>query len=238
MFRVQDTILSEDIATAKFACDVTRCKGACCVVGDAGAPVGKEEIPALKKAFRLLRDELNPAAVELVEKEGLVSGDKTKGYELTCVDDKECVFVTFNEQGVAECAIQKAYFEGRIGWEKPISCHLFPVRLKRVIDFDYANYEYIPDLCSTGCEHGEEEGIWLSDFLEEALVRRYGREWYERFLEACTRIREREAEANANIKGNENKEEFERVNGRESVGEDVHMDSNEFVIENVKAAKA
>jgi len=194
MFKVRNTILSEDIATAQFACDVTRCKGACCVVGDAGAPVSREEIPVLRKAYRLLKDELRGRARETVEAEGLMKGNNVTGYELNCTDEKECVFVQYNEEGVAQCAIQKAYYEGRISWEKPLSCHLYPIRLKKINDFEYANFEYIPSLCSAGCQNGEQEGVYLSEFLEEPLVRRYGPEWYGEFLRACEEVRQKDAE--------------------------------------------
>lgn len=189
MFKVRNTILSNDIATAKFACDITRCKGACCVVGDAGAPVGAEEIPALRKAYRLLKDDLREEARKTVESEGLINGSNQSGYELNCVDGKECVFVEYTVKGEAICAIQRAFYEGKLNWEKPISCHLFPVRLKRINDFDYANFEYVPSLCSAGCSNGEQKGTYLSDFLERPLVRRYGREWYEEFSEACREMR-------------------------------------------------
>lgn len=189
MIRVDDVILSEDIATAKFECDISRCKGACCVVGDAGAPVSKSEIPVLRKAFRQLKDELNPEAVEKAEAEGVVLGDSEKGYEINCIDSGECIFVQKDEHGVATCTIQSAYYQGRFTWEKPISCHLYPVRLKHVAGFDYANFEYIPELCAAGCKNGEKNGTYLSDFLEAALVRRYGRDWYNRFLETCNEVR-------------------------------------------------
>lgn len=186
--------MSEEIATAKFACDVSRCQGACCVVGDAGAPVGREEVPVLRKAYSLLKDELRPRAREVVEQEGLLKGNNQEGYELNCTDEKECVFVQYDEEGVARCAIQKAYFDGRINWEKPLSCHLYPIRLKKINDFEYANFEYIPSLCSAGCENGEKEGIYLSEFLEKPLVRRYGREWFEDFLLACEELRNESTE--------------------------------------------
>ena len=192
MFKVRNTILSEDIATARFSCDVSRCKGACCVVGNAGAPVSKDEIPVLKKAYRLFKDELRPRAREVVEEEGLVKGTNREGYELNCTDEKECVFVEYTDEDIAICAIQKAFYEGRINWEKPLSCHLFPVRLKRVVDFDYANFEYIPELCSSGCESGKEKGTFLSEFLKKPLIRRYGQEWYNEFTEACEEIRKKE----------------------------------------------
>ena len=195
MIRVQNVILSEDIATAKFACNLSRCKGACCVVGDAGAPVSKNEIPVLHKAFRELRDELDPEAVEVAERDGVVQGNSRNGYEISCIESRECIFVKKDENGVAACAIQSAYYEGRFGWEKPISCHLYPIRLKQIGGLEYANFEYIPELCSAACQRGEKEGIYLAEFLKDSLTRRYGEEWYREFLDVCRKERELEAGA-------------------------------------------
>ncbi|RNC79746.1 MAG: DUF3109 family protein [Balneola sp.] len=194
MIKVQDTIIADDVATAKFACDLPRCKGACCVVGDAGAPVSKDEVPILHKAYRLLKDELRPEAVEVADREGVVIGSKEKGYEISCVGGAECVFVNYDEHDVAYCTIQKAYFEGRFNWEKPLSCHLFPVRLKKIAGFDYANFEYVPNICSPACEKGKEEGTYLAEFLEAPLVRRYGQDWYDEFIAACEYVRSKEEE--------------------------------------------
>ncbi len=190
MFRVDDVILSEDIATSKFACNITLCKGACCVVGDAGAPVSKDEIPILRKAYRKLKDRLAPKAVEIVEKEGVIKGDSESGHEINCVDNQECIFVQKDKNGVATCAIQNAYYNGEFNWEKPISCHLYPVRLKKISGLEFANFEYIPDLCSDGCDNGEKTGTYLSEFLETALTRRYGNKWFDEFTESCNEIRE------------------------------------------------
>lgn len=195
MIRVKDVILSEDIASAKFACDVSRCKGACCVVGDAGAPVSKNEIPVLRKAFEMLMDQLDPEAVKKAEREGVVQGNGKSGYEISCIDSGECIFVQKTEEGVATCAIQNAYYSGKFNWEKPISCHLYPLRLKQIGDFEYANYEYIPELCSAACQKGEKEAIYLTEFLKEPLIRRYGEEWYNEFLDVCKEERARSEHA-------------------------------------------
>ncbi len=192
MIRVQDVILSEDIATAKFACDITKCKGACCVVGDAGAPVTRDEIPVLRKAFDQLKSALDPEAVEKAEQEGVVLGDAKSGFEINCIETGECVFVQKDSTGAATCAIQNAYYNGEFNWEKPLSCHLYPIRLKHIAGFDYANFEYIPDLCGAGCRNGKEKGIYLSDFLKKALIRRYGEKWYHQFLETCNEVREQQ----------------------------------------------
>jgi len=195
MFKVKNTILSNDIATAKFACDLPRCKGACCVVGDAGAPVSKDEIPVLHKAYKKLKGELRPEAIEVAERDGVVVGSQKSGYEISTVESNECIFVKYNNDEIAYCAIQQAYFDGRMSWEKPISCHLFPVRLKKIANFDYANFEYVPKLCSVACEKAEKENTYLAEFLERPLVRRYGEKWFSSFIEACKEIRRKEGHA-------------------------------------------
>lgn len=163
------------------------------MIGDAGAPVSKNEIPVVNKAFRELKDELDFEAVEVAERNGVVLGTAKNGYEISCIDSGECIFVQKDENGVAKCAIQKAYYEGRFGWEKPVSCHLYPLRLKQIGGLEYANFEYISELCSAACQRGEKEGIYLAEFLKDALTRRYGEEWYREFLEVCIKERERSA---------------------------------------------
>lgn len=192
MFKVHDVILSDDIATTRFACDISRCKGACCVVGDAGAPVDESEIAVLEKAFNQLSGRLHPEAVEAAEEHGVVRKDFKGTLEITCVDDKACIFVEKDDNGAATCAIQNAYYRGELTWEKPLSCHLFPIRLKKVAGTEFANFDYLPDICSAGCDNGRTEGTYLSDFLERALKRRYGTEWYDDFLMACQEIRSSE----------------------------------------------
>lgn len=190
MFRVKDTIFSEEIACSKFACDISRCKGACCVVGESGAPVSKDEIQSIRDAYKVLKTELRPEAVETVEKLGIVQGNDEDGYEISCVDERECIFVDYTDEGVAVCAIQRAYLQNRFDWEKPVSCHLYPVRLKKIGGFEYANFEYMPEICESGCLNGNANGIYLSDFLENAFVRRYGQKWYNEFKEKCNEVRQ------------------------------------------------
>lgn len=189
MFQVGNTTLSDDVATTKFACDISKCKGACCVIGDSGAPVNEDEIPVLRKAFKELKKELRQRAREVVDEEGLITYDENGEAELNCTDDKECVFVVYDSHGVATCAIHNAYNEGRFPWMKPISCHLFPLRINTIGSRDYVNYQYISQLCSSACSRGIKEGIYLSDFLKEALVRKFGKLWYEEFTNVCKDIR-------------------------------------------------
>lgn len=188
MFQIRHTIISEDVAKVKFSCDLTRCKGACCVVGDAGAPVTRNEVPVLRKAYNQLKSELRERARQVANMDGIIK-ESGKDFELTCTDDAECVFVTYDKNNVAVCAIQKAYYEGRFDWVKPISCHLFPLRIMNIGGREYINYEYVPSICSAACDKGEEDGIYLSDFLKEALIRKYSESWYEEFNEACKNLR-------------------------------------------------
>lgn len=194
MFMVQHTLLSEDIAHARFACDISRCKGACCVVGDAGAPVSKKEVAVLNKAYSQLKDELSAEARDMVSAKGLVQESGDQKLELSCVSTGECVFVQYTDKGVATCSIQNAFYKGEFDWEKPISCHLYPLRIKKLSGIEWINYEYIPSLCSAACDRAEKEGIYLADFLKKPLIRRYGEAWYEEFIAACEHVRSMKAE--------------------------------------------
>lgn len=188
MFQVQNTLISDDIAMARFSCQLTACKGACCVVGEAGAPVEDKERLVLNKAWNLLKDELRPEAHAAVAAKGLIT-KKADAFELSCVGDAECVFVQYDLAGVAKCSIQKAFYEGRIEWEKPLSCHLFPIRITSIGDYDYLNFEFVPELCSPAVDFGQQQNLYLAEFLESPLTRKYNKDWYDEFLAACRYVR-------------------------------------------------
>ncbi len=188
MFQVQHTIISDDVATFRFACDLSHCKGGCCVIGNAGPPVTQNEIPVLNRVWRLLQTKLRPRAREVVRTEGLIKNGY-KSPEINCTDGAECVFVTHGDDDIALCSIQKAWQEGRSDWIKPLSCHLFPVRVMKVGSLDYLNLEYVPSLCGPACERGSADGVFLSDFLKDAFTRAYGITWYMEFSKACEEVR-------------------------------------------------
>lgn len=158
------------------------------MVGDAGAPVKGSELPVLRRAWEQLKDTLRPEARQTVEAEGLYKNNG-RGYELTCTDGAECVFVVYDGAGVATCAIQQAYDAGQFSWPKPISCHLFPVRVTTLANQDMLNMEYVPSICSPACDRGEREGIGLAEFLREPLVRAYGTDWYDDFMDGVQEVR-------------------------------------------------
>ncbi|MFU8861129.1 MAG: DUF3109 family protein [Cyclonatronaceae bacterium] len=188
MFQVGDVLISDDVAKARFACDLGRCKGACCVLGAAGAPLKRSEIPVVNKAWKTLRAEVSERAREVAADEGLIRNIEYAP-ELNFTDGADCIFVVY-EGDVALCSIQKAFDEGRFNWPKPFSCHLYPLRITDMGSVKMINYEYIPSMCGPACERGEKERVYLSDFLKDALIREFGPEWYEEFRVTCRKIRE------------------------------------------------
>lgn len=188
VFSVQETTIDTVVATAKFACDLSQCKGACCTMpGPRGAPLMEEEIEEIEKAFPLVRKYLNAEHLNAIDERGLV--DRSNGGATTpCVSYRACVFVTY-EGGIAKCAFEKAYFNKEIGWRKPLSCHLFPIRVDRGFH-DHLRYESISE-CSPAVQQGKEGNFYLSHFLRDALVRLYDEAWYDEFKQACIAERQK-----------------------------------------------
>jgi len=184
MFAVGPTLISDALLGAAFACDLGACHGACCVEGDRGAPLEPEERAELEAALPVVHARLRPEARAVITREGVWEGDDDEGYATTTVGGRECVFVTYRGR-VALCALQQAYHEGKLGWEKPLSCHLYPIRIERYGDgpeaVDVLNYERI-ELCSPAEKHGRKTRAALAHTLARPLTRRYGPDWYARFL--------------------------------------------------------
>lgn len=187
MFVVDNILISDDLVDASFACNLSACLGACCVQGDSGAPLEESERKQLEDVLPVVRDQLRPEALDVIEAAGVWEKTSTGDYATTCVGTSECVFVRY--QGpVAMCSIQEAYAEGKTTFEKPISCHLYPLRVTDLGEFDALNYEQI-GICAPGLKKGVKQRLFLSDYLERPLVRKYGSDWYVRFREACEKRR-------------------------------------------------
>tara|TARA_B100001142_G_scaffold186710_1_gene185893 strand:+ start:1868 stop:2434 length:567 start_codon:yes stop_codon:yes gene_type:complete len=182
MIQVEDKIISMDVFEKHFVCDLNACKGACCVEGDSGAPLLKEEEKILDKIYSLVKPYMRKEGIVEVENQTVAVYDGDGDLTTPLVNNKECVFVTF-ENGIAKCAIEKAYLDGKIEFRKPISCHLFPIRVKKYQHFDAINYEQIK-ICKPGCECGSKLKIPLYIFLKEPLIRKYGEDWYKELLKA------------------------------------------------------
>ena len=188
MFAVDDVLITDELLDARFACNLGACFGGCCVQGDSGAPLEEDERFEIEKILPRVRKYLRQEALEVIEKHGVWEEIEDEKYATTCVDNAECVFVTY-EGPVAKCAIEKAYFEGRISFRKPISCHLFPVIVERFGDVEALNYEQIP-LCIPAVHNGCKKNIHLIDFLREPLERKYGEAWYTKFRSAYAERRQ------------------------------------------------
>ena len=183
MFVVDDILISDDVLEAPFLCNLGACKGGCCVQGESGAPLDADELPKLEESFPAVKKYLRPKALETIEKKGLWEKDGRNSYGTTCVDDAECVFVTY-EGEVAKCAFHIAYQKGEVTFPKPISCHLFPIRVSHNGEHEVLNYEQIK-ICQPAVKMGRKKNVMLPNFLEEPLVRKYGKKWYKKFVEAC-----------------------------------------------------
>ncbi len=178
MIKLLNSLISDDLKEVSFACDIEKCKGACCIEGDAGAPLEEEEISLLEDYMDRIKPYMVSAGIEEVEQMGVFDYDAEGKFVTPLVSGRECVFV-FTENGIARCAIEKAYQEKAIPFPKPLSCHLYPVRIKKAGRTDLVNYHEWP-ICSDAVENGKKLDLPLYRFLEEALVRKYGKPWYDR----------------------------------------------------------
>lgn len=181
MFVVGDALISDAVLDAPFACNLGACLGACCVQGDSGAPLEPDERAVLDALVPRVRKYLRPEALQVIDRDGVWEEVDDGDYATTCVAKAECVFVTYDGP-VAKCAIHKAYLAGRVDFPKPLSCHLFPLRIERMGEYDVINYEQV-SLCDSARKHGRRRGVQLTDGLQEALIRKFGASWYDAFRE-------------------------------------------------------
>lgn len=177
MLQIDDTIISLDVIESQFICDLCKCKGQCCVDGESGAPLEKEENDKINDILPIIWDELSPEAQTLIEAQGISYKDYDGELVTSIINGDECVFTYFDEHGVCKCVIDKAYREGRITVPKPISCHLYPIRLQKYPNFTAVNYHKW-SVCKPAVELGKREGVELYKFLKEPLIRKFGEKWY------------------------------------------------------------
>ncbi len=179
MIAIDKTLISEDVLEKKFVCDLNACKGECCVAGASGAPLDKEELPILDSVLEEVKPYMNKKGLMAIEKSGAYVIDSDGDYTTTLVSSEaECAFVYFDENKIAKCAIEKAYLEGKIKWKKPISCHLYPIRISKHKHYDAVNYSKW-NICKPACECGKKLDVPVYKFLKEPLIRKYGKNWYK-----------------------------------------------------------
>ena len=184
MLEIRNTLVSLDLIEQFFCCDLDACLGECCIEGDAGAPISREEYDKLKEILPAVWDDLLPAAQRVIKESGVGYIDSDGDLVTSIVDGKNCVFTCYGKNGMCYCAIEKAYREGRIDFYKPISCHLYPVRITDYPDFSAVNYHKWK-ICKAAQVLGRQKGIRLYQFLAGPLTRRFGKEWYDELCVAC-----------------------------------------------------
>ena len=184
MLQIKDALVSLDIVERFFLCDLDKCLGECCIEGDAGAPITEEEMATLKRILPEVWDELLPKAQDVIKEKGVAYVDEEGDLVTQIVDGKNCVFSCYGENGMCYCAIEKKYREGKIDFYKPISCHLYPLRLTEYPQFTAVNFHRWK-ICKCAEVLGRKNGVRVYQFLKDPLIRRFGEDWYAELVQAC-----------------------------------------------------
>lgn len=188
MVHIDNTLVSFDLFKEHFICDLPKCLGSCCVEGDYGAPLEEDEIALIDESIELIKPYMTQEGLELLEAEGFYEEDPDKDLVTTCVKGRDCVFA-YTNKGVYACAIETAWNDGKSAFRKPVSCHLYPVRLGKVKDMVTLNYSEW-SICKPARMLGQNEGVPLYVFLREALIRRFGISWYTQMDEIAEELKE------------------------------------------------
>ena len=181
MIIVDNTVLSDDIKDEHFVCDLQKCKGACCVEGDLGAPLEEEELKLLEEAYPHVVPYLSEAGKKAIEEQGLYILDEEGDWSTTTIGNRECAFATYDNKGILKCAIEQAYRDGKTKWMKPVSCHLYPIRISKYDEYDALNYDRW-SICADACDLGKSLKVPVYKFLKEPLIRKYGQAWYDELV--------------------------------------------------------
>ena len=192
MILIQDVIVSREVVDEAFMCNLNACKGACCWEGDFGAPLETEELHTLERIYPEIKPFLSEEGIEVLEKDGLFTYYKeNKDYGTPLIDGGACAYITYDDKGIANCGIEKAYRAGATDFIKPVSCHLYPIRVQEneKKGFTAINYDQW-DICSAACELGKKEKIPVYKFVKSGIIRKFGKEFFEELDSAVKHIQE------------------------------------------------
>lgn len=178
MIEIDNVLLSDEVVKAQFVCDLVKCKGGCCEDGDAGAPLTKDETQIMNEIYETVKPYLTQEGISEIEKKGRYYYDKEFGWVTPTIEGKICAYGYRDKQGVIKCGIEQAYRDGKVTWKKPISCHLYPIKTKKTKTYELVNYEPRESLCKPACTLGKKLKVPVYSFLKEALVRKYGEDFY------------------------------------------------------------
>jgi len=194
MIAIDNKLISDDVLEEQFVCDLTSCKGGCCEDGVAGAPLEDWEKDEIDKYLDIVTPYLTPKGQKEIRKQGNYVYDEEFGWVTPTINSGLCVYGYKNKLGVIQCGFEQAYNDGKIGWKKPVSCHLFPIRIsqsKQDPDVEYVNYEPRQDLCAAACSFGKKLKVPVYVFLKEPIIRKYGEDFYEALEASAQHLKER-----------------------------------------------
>jgi hypothetical protein len=178
MIAIDNILVSDDVVREQFVCDLLKCKGGCCEDGDAGAPLEKSELDELNAAYEIVKPYLTPAGIKEIESQGRYQYDREFGWVTPTINGKMCAYGFRDSNGIIKCGIEQAYYDGKLKWKKPISCHLYPIKTGKTKSGEVVNYEPRETLCRPGCVQGKKLKVPVYVFLKEAIIRKYGEDFY------------------------------------------------------------
>lgn len=181
MIAIENALISDLVVSEQFLCDLHKCKGACCVDGDAGAPLERKELKQIDEVFDAVLPYLNKESVDEINRQGRYFYDKEFGWVTPTINSKICVYGIVDKDGIVKCGIEQAFNDGKVNWKKPISCHLFPITIDKSKDgaTEYVNYEPREDHCKAACTLGKKMKLPVYRFLKEPIIRKFGQAFYD-----------------------------------------------------------
>ncbi|MBS1732288.1 MAG: DUF3109 family protein [Bacteroidetes bacterium] len=181
MIAIENALISDMVVSEQFLCDLHKCKGACCVDGDAGAPLERKELKQIDEVFDAVLPYLNKESVDEINRQGRYVYDKEFGWVTPTINSKICVYGIVDKDGIVKCGIEQAFNDGKVNWKKPISCHLFPITIDKSKDgaTEYVNYEPREDHCKAACTLGKKMKLPVYRFLKEPIIRKFGQAFYD-----------------------------------------------------------
>ncbi|RYE25344.1 MAG: DUF3109 family protein [Sphingobacteriales bacterium] len=189
MIAIDHVLLSDEVVEEQFVCDLNACKGGCCVDGDCGAPLTEDETKIIADIYPIVKPYLSQQYIDEIARQGTHTMDDEFGYVTPTVDGGICVYAYTDEVGIVKCAIEKAWKEGKVEFQKPISCHLFPIRITSHPGYEAVNYEPRKKLCKPACKLGKQLKVPVYKFLKSSIVRKYGEEFYEALDAVATKMK-------------------------------------------------
>ena len=181
MIEIGNILVSNQVIEEQFVCDLNKCKGGCCVDGDAGAPLEENELKEIRAAYNAVLPYLSEESKMELDKQGHYVYNQEFGWVTPTINSSICVYGIRDEQGIVKCGIEQAYNDGKVKWKKPLSCHLYPIRTKKSQKgkMEMVNYEPREDLCKAACSLGKKLNVPVYVFVKDALIRKFGEEFYE-----------------------------------------------------------